>query len=368
MKIAIAHDYLREYGGAERVLEALHDMFPEAPVYVAFYDKKSLGVHWQRFQKWDLRQTWMSKIPGIRFFYSPLRVLAPHAFASLDLSEYDVVISSANVYIAKAVKVKKGALHVCYCHTPPRSLYGYSTQTNWQGNPITKIIGQLINHYLRMVDLEVSRERVDVFVANSKETQKRIQKFYKRDSVIVYPPVAIAEGAPLNSGAQKEKGKEYYLYVNRLAFAKHPELAVSVCTKMNVPLKVVGVGGMMTHLRNIAGPTVEFLGAVDDVELRRLYAGAKALLYPVVDEDFGIVPVEAMSFGVPVIAHASGGPLETVVDGKTGVFFHELSERGLTEAIHLAQGVKWSEVAIKKHAKKFGMEAFREGISRIVYG
>lgn len=359
IKVALVHDYLREYGGAERVLEALHEVYPDAPVYVAFKDEQALGIHWQRFKSWDIRESWLTKIPFYKKLYSPLRIWAPNYFEAFDLSEYDVVISSSNAYMAKAVKVRPDAIHVCYCHTPPRSLYGYTTMSDWRRNPLTRWVGTLINHYLRVVDFQIA-QRVTYFIANSKETQRRIMKFYRRDSTVIYPPVNIPTKL-----ARKSLG-EYYVYVNRLALAKHPELAVQVCTQLQLPLKVVGTGKMLEELKQMAGPTVEFLGAVSDDKLNQLYAGAKALLYPVEDEDFGIVPVEAMGHGVPVIAHESGGPKETILEEKTGLFFQELSARGLKEAMLLADSYHWSPAAIHQHAEKFSLPAFKKNIQKFI--
>lgn len=361
MKVALVHDYLREFGGAERVLIALHEMFPNAPVYTAFFDPKVMGKHAQHFAGWDIRETWLAKIPFFKKLHSPLRFLAPVAFSHLDLSEFDLVITSSNAYFAKAVKVPRGK-HVCYCHTPPRVLWGYSAMTDWRSNPILRFAGTLLNHFLRVVDLKISRENVDVFIANSLETQHRIRKFYKRDSVVVYPPVAVPEKPKLIP----LKDRAYYLYVNRLALAKHPELAVEACTRLGLPLKVVGEGKMLDTLQQQAGPTIEFLGAVSDEELHELYAGAKALLYPAEDEDFGIVPVEAMGYGTPVVAHNSGGPRETIVTGKTGVFFDDLTAKSLIDALKKLQKATFDPQKIHTHARQFSLASFQKNMRRVL--
>lgn len=362
MKIALLHDYLREYGGAERVLEALHELYPAAPVFVSFKDEAALGSHWQRFADWDIRETRLTQLPFYKKLYSPYRVFAAWAFRGLDLSEYDVVISSSNAYFAKAATVPNG-IHVCYCHTPPRSLYGYSTMSDWKKNPITRLVGTLINHYARVVDYNVA-QHVDLFIANSEETQRRIQKFYRRSSVVVNPPVTVGKQM------EKTEKQDYFLYVNRLALAKHPELAVEVCLRNNWPLKVVGTGKMLSQLQELAHGKVEFLGAVNDAELARLYAQARALLYPVEDEDFGIVPIEAMAHGTPVIAHKSGGPKETVLDGKTGLFFEDLSVKGLEKAVQqfIKQEQSFHPNVLHAHALSFSKERFQKEISKIVTG
>lgn len=362
LKVALVHDYLREYGGAERVVEALHELFPDAPLYTAFIDESALGIHWNIFKNWDIRQSWITKIPFYKKLYSPLRIWAPNYFEAFDLSEYDVVISSSNAYMAKAVKVRKDAVHICYCHTPPRSLYGYTTMSDWRKNPLTHLFGMLINHYLRVMDYKIA-QRVSHFIANSEETARRIKKFYRRDSTIIYPPVHVEKATEYAHTPVSER--EYYLYVNRLALAKHPELAVQAATRLKLPLKVAGSGKMLEELKAMAGETVEFLGAVTDDELHTLYAGAKALIYPVEDEDFGIVPVEAMAHGVPVIAHESGGPKETIIEEKTGLLFQELSLAGVVEAILLSQRYEWDVKKIMKHAATFSVHEFEKKILKM---
>jgi glycosyltransferase involved in cell wall biosynthesis len=368
LKVALVHDFLREYGGAERVIEALHELFPNAPLYVAFADPQAMGIHWQRFADWQIRQTWLSKLPLHKRLFSPLRVLAPAAFRSLDLSEYDVVISSSNAYFAKAIQVSKGAVHLCYCHPPPRALYGYSTMTDWKKNPLIRVAGTLINHVCRVMDVQ-SAQGVNVFIANSQEVQQRIRKFYRREAVIIHPPVFVPDKLP-------DQKRDYFLYVNRLAFAKHPELAVQVASKLKLPLKVVGTGKMLPELQQLAGSTVEFLGGVSDEQLYQLYAGARALLYPVEDEDFGIVPVEAMGFGVPVIAHRSGGPTETIIgvdEGTkkkpaTGIFFDDLTVDGLKAAVELflKHEQDFSGKNLHQHAQNFTVEHFKQEIQQLV--
>lgn len=358
LKIALVHDYLREYGGAERVVETLHEMFPEAPVYTAFVDRDSLGIHWDRFKHWDIRESSATHIPFIKKLYSPLRLFAAYFFEGFDLSDYDVVISSTNMYMAKAVITKPETLHISYIHTPPRSLYGYATASNWKKNPLVHMFGELINFRLRQIDF-VTSQRPDVLVANSKEVQTRIEKFYRRHSIVISPPI--------QESKQRRSGKgAYYLSVGRLVFAKHPEIAVRACTDKNLPLKVVGSGPMEDSLRSLAGDSVEFLGAVEDEKLVQLYANAKALLFPVEDEDFGMVPIEAMMAGVPVIAHNSGGPKETVIDGKTGVLFDTLTADSLGEAIKRFEELSFNDTTIHAHAMEFSPDKFKHKILTLI--
>ena len=363
MKVALVHDYLIEYGGAERVLEALHELYPDAPVYTSFVNEKTLGIHWSRFKDWDIRQTWITNLPFYKKLHSPFRIFAPAAFAALDLSDFDVVISSSNAYYAKAVTVPNG-VHICYCHTPPRALYGYATMSDWKQNPFFRFFGTLINHYLRVVDFKVS-QHVDHFITNSSETAARIKKFYRRDSTVIYPPVDVPEKLERDS-AKTAKDDRYFLYVNRLAFAKHPELAVRVCTEQNWPLVMVGDGKARASLEAEAGASVQFKGAVTDAALHQLYQGAQALLYPVEDEDFGIVPIEAMGHGIPVIAHNSGGPKETIQDGKTGVLFSKLSVSGLKEAVEEYRKITFDSKKIYEYALEFRKENFQKNIEKFV--
>lgn len=365
LKIALVHDYLREYGGAERVLEALHELYPKAPVYVGFVDWEALGAHAAKFKQWKIHETRITKLPFYKKLYSPYRIFAPSAFAALDLVEYDVVISSSNAYFAKNITTRDNAVHLCYCHTPPRALYGFSTMSDWKSNPFTRVIGSIMNHFLRVVDY-YSAQKVDHFIANSQETAARITKYYRRDSTVINPPVALVDHA--TKKPMPLTARNYYLYVNRLALAKHPELAVAVATTLELPLKVVGSGKMLPRLKQLAGKSVEFLGAVSDAQLVELYAQAKALLYPVEDEDFGIVPVEAMAFGTPVIAHESGGPKETVVHGKNGILFTELTEAGLEEAVRVFQATtsRFDPEKIQKNAREYSPTVFAQKIAELV--
>lgn len=340
LKIALVHDYLREYGGAERVLEALHKIFPQAPVYTAFTDAEALGKNWQAFTSWDIRESKLITLPLYKKLFSPMRIFAKWAFEQLDLSNYDLVISSSNAYFAKAAKVPNG-IHYCYCHTPPRVLYGYSAKSNWQANPLTRFAGNFLNHFVRQMDFKAA-QNPDFFIANSNETAIRIKKFYKRTSVVINPPIKIYDSAKTFfaqlskkelADFTKQKNNSYYLYVNRLALAKHPELAIQAANQLGIKLKVVGDGAMLKDLQKMASGTIEFLGAVDDKQLAELYKNARALIYPVEDEDFGMVPIEAMAFGTPVIAHYSGGPKETIKENETGLFFRNLTVGSLTEAI-----------------------------------
>ncbi len=364
MKVALIHDYLKEYGGAERVLEALHEIFPEAPVYTAYFNPDELGPHTEKIKKWDIRSSWFQKFPFAESLVSPFRIFAPMMFESFDLSEYDLVISSCNTYFAKAVITKPEALHLSYIHTPPRYLYGYTTSFNYKKNLLTRILGELANHFLRIYDFETS-QRPDVLIANSKNIQERIKKFYRRESVVIYPPVEINRKYQVVGS----KDKKYFLSVGRLVRGKGADIIVETCTKLNLPLKVVGTGPELDSLRKKAGKNIEFLGQVPDSELPKLYTGAIATILASEDEDFGIVPVESMAYGTAVIAPKSGGYIETILDGKTGVLYGETGTVNVEELSKVLGEFRMDQFKAedcRKQAEKFSKERFKKEILELV--
>ncbi len=361
MKIALVHDYIKEYGGAERVLEALHELFPDAPVYTSVYCPSFLGPHQTRFATWNIHSSWLQHIPWREKLISPLRLLAPFVFSHMDFSAFDVVIVSATGAYESNMIHKGTATHVCYCHTPPRYLYGYATARNWKKNPFMRVIGEIINSILKTVDKQASHN-VDVFIANSKEVASRIERFYKKTATVIYPPVDIP------SFKQHKKG-DYFVTGGRLAAAKHIDLAIQACSKLNVPLIVFGksFAGYGTVLEKLAGPTITFVGEITDEEKWKLLSKAKCFLFPSEDEDFGILPVEAMGVGTPVIAYKSGGVKETVVDGKTGLFFTELSVQALAKTIENFQSVPyaWSK-RCRLQAENFSKHRFQKDITTMM--
>lgn len=358
MRVALVHDYLKEYGGAERVVEALHEIWPDAPVYTAYYDPKSLGVHAKNFENWNINTSWLQHLPFAGSLISPFRIIAANIFESFDLSEYDLIISSCNTYFSKAVKTAPGALHLSYIHTPPRYLYGYTTSFNYKKHWYTRIIGETMNHFLRVTDFKTS-QNPDVLIANSENVKARIKKFYRRDCVVIYPPVNIA------TVSKKEKG-EYFLALNRLVRGKGTEIIVEALTKLNLPLKIVGTGPEEENLKKIAGKNIEFLGGISDGELSEIYCKAKALIVASEDEDFGITSVEAQSEGTPVIAVKAGGYLETVIEGKTGEFFDEVSVESLTKVLEKFDPNKYKIEDLRKNSRKFSREKFKEEILELI--
>ncbi len=358
MRVALVHDYLKEYGGAERVVEALHEIWPDAPLYTAYYDPKSLGIHADNFKDWDIKSSWLQNLPFAGKLISPFRIFAVKIFESFDLSEHDLIISSCNTYFSKAVKKKSGALHLSYIHTPPRYLYGYTTSFNYKKHWYTRMIGETMNHFLRVIDFKTS-QNPDVLVANSQNVKERIKKFYRRDSVVIYPPVNIAQIS------KKQKG-EYFLALNRLVRGKGTEIIVEAVTKLNVPLKVVGTGPEEENLKKIAGKNIEFLGSVSDHKLSEIYAKAKALIVASEDEDFGITSIEAQSEGTPVIAVKAGGYLETVIEGKTGEFFDDATVESLMDVLKKFDEKKYKTEELRKNAEKFSKEKFKKNILELV--
>jgi glycosyltransferase involved in cell wall biosynthesis len=355
MRVAIVHDFLMQMGGAEKVVEVLHDMYPDAPIYTSVYDPDVMPAY---YRTWDIRTTFMQRLPFKRLSHRVALMLYPLAFESLDLSEYDLVISSSSAF-AKGVVTQPHTLHVCYTHTPMR--YAWSSRAYMKNEKASRLLRALLApglHYLRMWDA-VAASRVDSYVANSSAVARRIKKFYGRDANIVYPPVDISRFklAP-------DKG-DYYIIVSRFVPYKRLDLAVDAFTKLGYPLKVVGTGRQMKSLQARAGKNVEFLGHVDDLELPELLARARGFLMPG-EEDFGIAPVEANASGCPVIAYAAGGALDTQIDGVTGVLFRQQTVDGLCDAVCRAENIDFDPEVIRDHARRFETERFRQGMQRVV--
>ena len=358
LKIALVHDHLLEFGGAERVFVALKKVFPTADIYTAFLDRDRLGIHNKHLEDWTINTSWADKVPGFKRLFSPLRFMWPLIWEIFDFSKYDLVISSSGTMMSKGIITKPTTIHISYLHHPPRNLYYYETAIEWQKFFLLRIYGHLVNHGLRMWDY-LSSHRVDHMIANSQDTQRRISKFYRMDSTVIYPPVVIPETV-----TYPEK-REYYVTSSRLAKAKHIDVLVKASNKHGFQLKIIGTGRDEEYLKSIASSNVQFLGGVTDDELRNTLAGAKGYLFASVDDEFGIAPVEAMGYGVPVIAFASGGLKETVKDGKNGYLYSLLNEDSLIEKI--VEFEKLSEADYKKmcetarkEAEQYSFEEFKK--------
>jgi glycosyltransferase involved in cell wall biosynthesis len=354
LKIAIIHDFLTQRGGGEKVLEVLHDMFPNAPVYTSVYNARSMPAN---YQSWDIRTSFIQKLIPIPVLYRAALLFYPMAFESFDLSEYDLVISSSSSF-AKGVVTLPDTVHVCYTHTPMR--YAWQTSGYVKSEKMSRVTRFLLApglHYLRNWDVTAA-SRVDYYIANSSVVAQRIRKYYRRECHIIYPPVETARFTP-----QKREGKSgYYIMVSRLVPYKRLDLAVRAFSQLGLPLKIVGTGRQEQTLRRLAGDTIEFLGFVDDETLPGLVAGAKAFIMPG-EEDFGIAPVEANACGCPVIAYAAGGALDSQIEGVTGTLFFEPTVESLCAAIKQFEQSQFNSAEICAHAQSFDEIIFRQKFS-----
>lgn len=368
LKVALVHDYLREFGGAERVLEDLHEIFPQAPIFTAYYNPQGLGIHNERINPpaggWDIRTSFLQKVPFANKLISPFRLFAPLMFESFNLKEFDVVISSDAIYCAKSVITKPETLHICYMHTPPRYLYGFTTSYNYKKHWWTRLGGEIINHIMRIYDFEIS-QRPDIIVANSENVAQRIKKFYRRDSIVIYPGTDVKK---LKKESEKfqTQSREYYLCLGRLVRSKGIEIAIEVCNKLKIPLKVAGSGPLLEEFKKMAGKTVDILGSVNDEKRVELLTSAKALLLLEEEPDFGITAVEAAACGTPVIAVRAGGYLETVIEGKTGEFIKEASAEDLIESLNQFDYTKYKPEDCQRQAEKFSKERFIKEIKDLI--
>jgi len=357
MKIALVHDYLNQFGGAERTLLALHEIFPEAPIYTSIYDRERMP---EAFRRMDIRTSYMDGWPNIYRMHRYYFPFYPGAFESFDLSAYDLIVSSSSAY-AKGIKKPKGARHICYCYTPARFLYRHEDYMREENLPsFFKIILPLALSGVKKWDQKNSQE-VDVYIAISKVIQERIRSIYGRKSVIIYPPVNTQLFKPSN-----EEGN-YFLIVSRLLSYKRIDVAIKAFNVSGYRLKIVGEGPEEGRLRRLAGSNIEFLGKVkSDAEVRKLYAGCRALVFTG-EEDLGLTPLEAAACGRPTIAYAAGGALETVIDGKTGILFKEQNADSIMEAIKKFERMRFDGIEIREHAQHFDQEIFKQKIRSFLH-
>jgi glycosyltransferase involved in cell wall biosynthesis len=358
VKTAIVHEYLNQYGGAERVLQVLCAMLPYAPIYTTLYDRSMTGGV---FEGRTIRTSFLQRLPyAVRkhHLYSPLMPLAVEQF---DTRAFDTVLS-VSASFAKGVLTAPGTKHVCYCLTPPRFLWDDSQRFVERFQyplPIRKLVPLALS-YLRVWDRQAA-ERVDQWIAISDCVRRRIAKYYEKDSVVIHPPVNVEKFF-----ISQEPGT-YWLMVGRLVAYKNFDLAIRVFNRLGWPLKIVGTGVEEKRLRAMAKSNIEFVGAVTDERLAQLYAGAHAVLFPQ-EEDFGIVPLEAMASGRPVVAYRGGGALETIIDRITGVFFEEQSEDELMAAVDRASRMKWLPTVCRGQAERFDIPVFIKKMQDILAG
>jgi glycosyltransferase involved in cell wall biosynthesis len=356
MKLALVHDYLIQDGGAERVLQAFHNIWPAAPIYTLLYDpKKFHGL----FRDNEVKTSSLQKIPFSLKRYKWLMPLMPSATERYDLSAYDVVLSSTSAF-AKGIITRPETLHICYCHTPTRYLWS-DTHSYIDEIGLPRPIKNLMPTILSVVRSwdRAAADRVDYFVANSDAVRRRIRKFYRHDSTVIHPPVDTFRyriASTINN---------YYVAGGRLVTYKRFDIVVRAFNKLGIPLKIFGEGPELGSLRRMANKNIDFLGKISETEKAELYSHGIAYLHPQ-EEDFGITPVEAMAAGRPVIAYDKGGALETVIEGVTGTFIHEQTWEELMNAVVRFEPEKYNPQIIKKHAEQFDVEEFKSRIKQLV--
>jgi glycosyltransferase involved in cell wall biosynthesis len=356
MKIALIHEHLAQDGGAEKVLQAFQEIYPAAPTYTLVYDRNRANV---AFQGKKIFTSYLQKMPfGLRRYQWYLPWM-PDAIERFDLSEYDVVLSSCSAF-AKGVITLSDTKHICYCHSPTRYLWS-DTHRYVDELHFPKIFKSYIRSQLPRIRIwdQLAAQRVDEFIANSAAVQRRIMKYYRRPSTVIYPPVEIGRFQVADQIGN------YYLIGGRLVAYKRFDVAIRAFNQLGLPLKVYGSGPEEKNLRKIAKPNIQFLGRVSDEERADLYSHAKAFINPQ-EEDFGITVIEAMASGRPVIAFAKGGAVETVIDGRTGVFFHDQNWAALADTVLRFKIDSVNPVEIAHHAATYNVERFKDQISAYV--
>jgi len=356
MKIALVHDHLNQNGGAEKVLEKLHSMYNDSPIFTLVYDEKKLP---HKYRNKDIKTSFIQRIPlGVSKFEWFL-VFMPAATEHYDLSKYDVIVSSASAF-SKGIITKPDALHICYCHTPTRYLWtdSHNYIQELRHNVLIKKTLPLVLTKLRQWD-RLAAERVNVFVANSEEVRKRIKKYYRRDSIVIYPPVETSKFKV------RSHPDDYFLTGGRLVPYKRFDLTIQTFNRLGMKLKVFGEGPLFKKLKKMAGPTIEFLGKIDEATKIELFEKCLAFINPQV-EDFGITTVEAMAAGRPVIAYNKGGSLETVIEGKTGHLFDEQEWETLADVLIRFKPENFDPHVIRQHALQFDESVYQEKMDNLV--
>ncbi len=356
--MALIASYLNQYGGAERVLEVVHELFPDAPVYTSAFWAPAFPP---AYRTWDIRTSFLNRVPvhNQRLFLP----LYPAAFESFDLRGYDVLLSVTSAF-AHGVRVPNGARHICYCLTPARFLWTYDDYIERENiGRLPRLVLPLFIARLREWDRRVA-DRVTQFIAISQIVRERIAKYYQRDSTIIYPPVEVKR---FSVSTQRDN---YFLILSRLVPYKRIDLAVQAFNELGLPLVIAGDGRDRPRLQAMAQSNVRFLGRVSDAQAQELLARCRAFVFPG-EEDFGITPLEANACGKPVIAFAAGGALDSVVEGVTGEFFREPTAQSLVEIIRCFDERKFDAQTIRCHAEKFGVDVFKDklrAVIRRVYG
>lgn len=359
MKIALVHDYLNQYGGAERVLEVLSQIWPEAPIFTLVYDQAATR---NAFGGKKINTSFLQRWPLIKKHHRSFLFLMPAAVEQFNLLDYDLVLSDSASY-AKGVITKPETLHICYCHTPTRYLWDdcHKYVQEFDNIPLAKKIIPFFLTYLRLWD-EAAASRVDKFIVNSRCVAGRLAKYYQyHDARVIYPPVKTDFFTP----AKKSASGDYFLIATRLLSYKKVDLAIESFNHLKLPLIIVGDGREKNSLQKLAGANIKFVGSVSDEQLREYYRHCRAFIFPQ-EEDFGITAAEAMACGRPVIAYRAGGALETVQEEKTGLFFDEQNVESLIRAIEQFQNMTFNSKIIREHSLQFDEAIFKQQIKEFV--
>lgn len=355
MKIAVVHDYFIQRGGAEKLAEAIYNMFPGADLFATVALQSRMP---ESLRHVSVKTSWMQQLPLLEKYYRLYFPLYPLAVSSLDLSEYDLVISSSSGY-AKGVRANADAIHICYCHTPMRwvwSFKSYSARESF-GGAVRQLL-RVILRGLKAWDKDAARQP-DHFIANSNVVAERIARAYQRHAEVIYPPIDVSRFA-----VSHEEGT-HYIVLARLVSYKRIDLAVEAMSRLGRKLLVIGEGPATESLKAIAGPTVRFVGRASDEEVEDYVRTCRALIFPG-EEDFGMVPLEVAAAGRPTIAFKRGGAVETVVEGRTGVFFDDQTADALVEAILRFENLQWDPITIRRHAENFSVPIFELSMRRFL--
>lgn len=356
--IALVHDWLTTFGGAERVLSLWMELFPNSPIHTLIYDSKTLGT---QFPSEKIIPSRLQRLPGVRHYYRKLLPLMPRAFEEFDMSQYDIVLSSSSS-CAKGILTSSSTYHVSYVHSPMRYAWDLYPQYLKNSRGLTRLAMKRFMPQIRLWD-QATANRVDCFLCNSREVARRIKKTYRRKATVIHPPIESSFFTPAadQSETQGMDLGEAYLCVGRLIPYKRIDLAVSACTRSMRRLDVIGDGPEMKRLKSMAGPTVRFLGFRSDEEIRDAYRHCRALLFPAL-EDFGMVPLETQACGRPVIAYGKGGALETVLHGRTGLLFDDQTSDEIINSMEELEKMQWHPSEIRKYAEGFSRDIHKNRI------
>lgn len=355
MNVALVHDWLTGMRGGERVLEEICNLYPDAAIFTLIHHQNSCSPEIERMR---IIESPLADMPFAHRRFRLYLPLFPHFIEQLDLSGYDLVISSSHC-VAKGVKTDPDAMHVCYCHTPMRYVWDMYEAYKAQRGLLARLFLMMNRKHLQNWDKRTA-DRVDHYIANSGFVAERISRHYKREAEVIHPPV----NSDFFTPDDREEG-EFYLVVSALVPYKRVDLAVKAFRRNGKKLVVIGTGSDKERIWSMKAPNITYLGNIEDEELRGYYQRARALIFPGV-EDFGITPLESMACGRPVIAYAEGGALETVIDGETGVYFHEQSVEALLSAVDKLEQMQFTKATLRKRAEQFSRARFSGNLERFI--